>query len=49
MDIKTLLAGMFDAEGNFSIDGFIAVIKSLVKAILGFVAKEEGYDFPAAE
>lgn len=48
MDIKALLGGIF-VEGEFSVDGLIAAIKAVVNAILGFVAKEEGYEYPAAK
>lgn len=46
--IKDLIKGLF-VDGEFSVDGLIAAIKAIVNAILGFVAKEEGYDYPAAE
>ena len=42
MNIKETLAAIF-ADGKFNIDAFIAALE------LGFVAAEEGYDFPAAE
>ncbi len=36
------------AEG-FSLAALVDAITILVKEILGYVAEEEGYDFPAAE
>ena len=48
MDIKALLGGIF-VDGEFSEGGLIAAIKAIVNAILRFVAKEEGYEYPAAK
>lgn len=48
MDIKELLAGCF-VDGEFSVDGLIAAIEAIVKAILAYVAGEENYEYPAAK
>ncbi len=48
MDIKKMISDIF-ADGSFNVDAFIAALGEIVKAILGYVAGEEGYDYPAAE
>ena len=48
MDIKAALEKVF-ADGKFDVDAFIALLKEVVGKILGFIAGEEGYDFPEAE
>ena len=47
MDIKKMLADIF--EGGFNAEALVAALTAIVKAILGYVAGEEGYDYPAAE
>lgn len=37
----------FEAAGDNKIQGIIDALKIVVGAILGFIAGEEGYDFPA--
>ena len=48
MDIKAALKAVF-ADGQFNVDALIDLIEAVVGKILGFIAGEEGYDFPAAE
>ncbi|MBQ7862647.1 MAG: hypothetical protein IJ349_10675 [Clostridia bacterium] len=46
MNIKEMLGKVF-ADGKFDVDALIDLIEAVVGKILGFVAKEEGYEFVA--
>ena len=48
MDIKAALEKVF-ADGKFDVNALIDLIEAVVGKILGFVAKEEGYDYPTTK
>ena len=45
MDIKAMLASLFNEDGSFNVDAFIEALELVIGKILGFIAAEEGYDF----